>query len=144
MVGACRFFDSIHITLPFCRCLPYFLSHGCALDSIVLSVHYRLADIGQSIHSSPTCLIFNSWYLDWLIRHHLLASPTYQKKSNWGGTVGQEAVELICQNARKTRQNEAFSLLPLLSTKMKLILMKVSKKMTFGQKNIFDLVNGGP
>ena len=27
-----------------------------------------------------------------------------------GGTVGQEAVELICQNARKMRQNEAMSL----------------------------------
>ena len=38
-------------------------------------------------------------------------------------TVGQEAVELICQNARKMRQNEAMSLWPLLTTKMKLIWM---------------------
>ena len=44
------------------------------------------------------------------------------------GTVGQEAVELICQNARKMRQNEAMSLWPLLTTKMKLIWMKVLKK----------------
>ena len=27
-----------------------------------------------------------------------------------GGTVGQDVVELICQNARKTRQNEAIAL----------------------------------
>ena len=51
--------------------------------------------------------------------------------------VDQEAVELICQNARKTRQKEAMPLWPLLSTKMKLILMKVLKKMTFGQKKHF-------
>ena len=48
--------------------------------------------------------------------------------------MGQEAVELICQNARKTKQNETISLWPLFSTKMKLILKKVLNKLTFGQK----------
>ena len=54
--------------------------------------------------------------------------------------MGEEAVELICKNAQKTKQNETISLWPLLSTKIELILMKVSKKVNFGQKNIFDLV----
>ena len=60
-----------------------------------------------------------------------------------GGTVGQEAVELICQNARKTRQNQTLSLWPLLSTKMKLIWIKVSNKIIFSQKTWF-LVNFCP
>ena len=54
-------------------------------------------------------------------------------------TVGQEAVELICQNARKMRQNAAMSLWPLLTTKMKLICMEVLKKMTFSQKTFLTL-----
>ena len=54
-------------------------------------------------------------------------------------TVGQEAVEFICQNARKTKQNETISLWPLLSTKIELILMKVSKKITFDQKTCLTL-----
>ena len=33
-----------------------------------------------------------------------------QKGGGGGGTLGQEADELICQNARKKRQNETFSL----------------------------------
>ena len=56
-----------------------------------------------------------------------------------GGTVGQEAVELICENARKTKQSETISLWPFLSTKMELILMKVSKIITFGQKTVLTL-----
>ena len=46
-------------------------------------------------------------------------------------TVGQEAVELICQNAWKTRQNETFSLWILLSPKPESFLMKVPRKMIF-------------
>ena len=38
-------------------------------------------------------------------------------------TVGQEAVELICQSERKTQQNATISLWPLFSTEMDLILM---------------------
>ena len=53
------------------------------------------------------------------------------------GTVGQEAVELICQNARKMRQNEAMSLWPLLTTKMKLIWMKVLKKWLSAKKHFW-------
>ena len=44
------------------------------------------------------------------------------------GTVGQEAVELICQSERKTPKNAKISLWPLYSTEMDLILMQVSKK----------------
>ena len=32
------------------------------------------------------------------------------KRPNRGGTVGQEAVELICQSERKTQQNATISL----------------------------------
>ena len=59
-----------------------------------------------------------------------------------GGTVGQEAVELICQNARKARQSETILLWPLLSTKIESILMKVVRKRIFGQKTMFEFVNG--
>ena len=38
-------------------------------------------------------------------------------------TVGQEAVELICQSERKTQKNAKISLWPLFSTEMDLILM---------------------
>ena len=38
-------------------------------------------------------------------------------------TVGQEAVESICQSERKTQQNAKISLWPLFSTEMDLILM---------------------
>ena len=45
--------------------------------------------------------------------------------------VMQWAVELICQNAWKTRQNETFSLWILLSPKPESFLMKVPRKMIF-------------
>ena len=38
-------------------------------------------------------------------------------------TVGQDAVELICQSERETQQNATISLWPLFSTEMDLILM---------------------
>ena len=68
-------------------------------------------------------------------------AQVYSQKNTWtgcmltlldaGGTVGQEAVELICQNAWKTRQNETFSLWILLSPKPESFLMKVPRKMIF-------------
>ena len=41
----------------------------------------------------------------------------------WGGTVGQEAVKLICQSEWKTQRNAKVSFWPLFSTEMDLILM---------------------
>ena len=52
-------------------------------------------------------------------------------------TVGQEAVELICHNAQKTRQNQAMSLWPLLSTKTKLISKKVKKNDFWPKKHFW-------
>ena len=41
---------------------------------------------------------------------HVLARVIIHVHDYYLKTCGQEAVELICQNARKTKQNETFSL----------------------------------
>ena len=43
-------------------------------------------------------------------------------------TVGQDVDELICENSRKTRQNQAIAAWTLLSTKPEWFLMKAPKK----------------
>ena len=53
-----------------------------------------------------------------------------------------DVVELICQNARKTRQNEAIALWTLLSPKPEWFLMKVPPKNIFGHFCMFGLVKG--
>ena len=80
---------------------------------------------------------FFSWPLGKLAKQ--IFGKSWEFGPRRGGTVGQEAVELICQNARKMRQNAAMSLWPLLTTKMKLICMEVLKKMTFSQKTFLTL-----
>ena len=54
-------------------------------------------------------------------------------------TVCQEADELICENARKKRQNEAITLWTLFSPEPELFFMKVSQKIIFGHFCIFGL-----
>ena len=49
-------------------------------------------------------------------------------KGGGGRTVGQEAHELICENARKKRQKEAITLWTLFSPKQEFVLIKVLKK----------------
>ena len=73
---------------------------------------------------------------------YVVPEKTFFSKIEFGSgwhppTVGQEAVELICKNARKMRQNEAMSFWPLLTTKMNLIWMKVKKKWLSAKKRFW-------
>ena len=52
----------------------------------------------------------------------LIGPACLSESKDQGGTMGQEAVELICQSEQKTQQNATISLWPLFSTEMDLIV----------------------